>query len=60
VRVWFGADGLVKNVLIMQSLPFGLNYQAVAAANLMEFEPATRDGKPYAVIKTVEYMFTLI
>ena len=41
-----GDDGNVKAVRVVSSLPDGLTEQAVAAARLSTFKPATKDGKP--------------
>lgn len=55
--VGFAADGKVKHILIIKSLGYGLNENAVRAARGIKFEPATKDGKPISVVKMVEYNF---
>ena len=59
VAVGFSADGVVKHVLIIKPLGYGLDEQAVKAARQIKFEPALKDGKPISVVKLVEYTFTL-
>lgn len=53
--------GDVGEVTITRSLDaeYGLDRQAVAAAKQWKFKPGTKDGKPVAVVVTLELMFTL-
>jgi TonB family protein len=46
MRVLVGADGNVKDVKVVEGLPYGLTEQATAAAYRMRFKPATKDGQP--------------
>ena len=55
----FAADGNVKHILIVQSLPNGLTDAAIAAAKEIKFEPATLDGKPVSMFMQLEYNFNL-
>ncbi len=57
--VGFSEDGKVKYILVLKGLGFGLNEQAIKAAQEIEFEPATKDGKPISVVKQIEYSFLL-
>lgn len=41
-----GVDGNVKDVKVVEGLPYGLTEQATAAASKMRFKPATKDGQP--------------
>ncbi len=59
LRCVFAADGTVKHILVVQSLPKGLTEQAVAAARQIQFVPATRDGKPVSMWMQLEYNFNL-
>ncbi len=59
LAVGFSADGKVKNILIIKPLGYGLDEQAVSAARQIKFQPAQREGKPIAVVKIVEYSFTI-
>lgn len=53
--------GDVGEVTITRSLDaeYGLDRQAVAAAKQWKFKPGTKDGKPVAVVVTIELTFTL-
>jgi protein TonB len=55
------ADGLVGDVTVVRSLDaeYGLDEEAVKAARMWEFKPGTREGKPVAVLITIELKFTL-
>jgi protein TonB len=55
------ANGTVGNVTIVRSLDaeYGLDEEAVKAAGMWEFKPGTREGKPVAVLITIELRFTL-
>lgn len=55
--VGFSADGTIKHIIAISYLGFGLDEQAVEAAKRIKFEPATKDGKPISVVKTLEYNF---
>ena len=57
--IGFSADGKIKHILIIKSLGYGLNEEAVKAARGIRFEPATKDGKPISVVKIVEYSFEI-
>ena len=59
LRVVFSRSGEVTNIRAVQSLPFGLTERAIAAARLIRFRPATRDGRPVNVYMQLEYNFNL-
>lgn len=59
LMVGFSADGTVSHVLVIRPLSHGLSEQAVRAARRIKFVPATRDGKPISVVKSVEYSFSI-
>lgn len=59
VRVTFSADGQIRNVLVMNFLPFGLTPQAVQAAKQIRFTPEIRNGAPVSVSKMIEYNFNI-
>lgn len=59
LRVTFLASGEIGSISPATSLPFGLTEQAIAAARQIKFTPATRNGVPTTVIKTVEFNFSL-
>lgn len=51
------ADGSVKNIIALQSLPSGLTQQAIMAARKIKFEPAVKDNRPVSVAVQIEYSF---
>jgi TonB family protein len=55
------ADGTVGDVTVARSLDaeYGLDEESIKAARQWRFEPGERDGKPVAVLVTVELTFTL-
>jgi TonB family protein len=57
LRVTFGADGSVKEVVPLRLLPDGLTESAEAAAWQIKFTPATENGVPISVAKTLEFDF---
>jgi TonB family protein len=59
LRVVFSRNGEVTNIRAVQSLPFGLTERAIAAARLIRFRPASRDGHPVNVYMQLEYNFNL-
>jgi TonB family protein len=59
LRVVFSRTGEVTNIRALQSLPFGLTERAIAAARMIRFRPATKDGLPVNVYMQLEYNFNL-
>lgn len=59
LRVIFSRTGVVTNIRALQALPFGLTERAIAAARLIRFRPATKDGRPVNVYMQLEYNFNL-
>lgn len=59
LRVTFNANGTIGSVTPVNSLPYGLTEQAISAAKRMTFQPAMRNGQPYAVTKQVAFTFTI-
>jgi hypothetical protein len=57
--VLFGANGKIGNIMPLTTLANGLTEQSIAAARKIQFEPAKKDGKPIAVVKLVEYTFSI-
>jgi periplasmic protein TonB len=55
------ADGKVGDVTVSRSLDmeYGLDTQAVEAAKQWLFKPGTKEGKPVAVLVSLEMRFTL-
>lgn len=59
LRVVFSRTGEVTNIRPIHALPFGLTERAIAAARLIRFRPATKDGRPVNVYMQLEYNFNL-
>lgn len=57
--VLFGANGKIQNIITVSGLGYGLDEQAIKAARGLTFEPATENGKPVSVVKTVMFTFTI-
>jgi len=57
LRVTFLASGKIGDVSPVSKLPFGLTNNAVNAARGIKFQPATKEGVPYAVSKLIQYSF---
>ena len=55
------ANGDVGDIQVTRSLDaeYGLDRQAISAAQQWKFKPGTKDGKPVAVAVTLELTFTL-
>ena len=55
------ASGEVGEVQITKSLDaeYGLDLEAIKATRLWRFKPGTKDGKPVAVLVTIQLTFTL-
>lgn len=59
VAILFGASGRIEHVLILKGLGYGLDQEALAAANGIVFEPEKKDGKPVSVVRMLEYSFAI-
>lgn len=57
LRMVLAADGTVKYVFAIKSLPHGLTESAMKAASKIEFEPAIRNAKPASQFITLVYEF---
>ena len=57
LRMVLAADGRVKYVFAIKSLPHGLTEAAMKAASAIEFAPAIRNGKPASQFITLVYEF---
>jgi TonB family protein len=54
-----GSNGSPQDVWVARKLGLGLDQKAIETVRQWKFEPATRDGKPVAVILNVEVAFHL-
>ncbi|HEX8635377.1 MAG TPA: energy transducer TonB [Pyrinomonadaceae bacterium] len=59
LRLVLAADGAVRDIAPLTTLPDGLTEQAVAAARDIEFTPAVKDGRAVSQYATVEYNFNI-
>ncbi|HEV2912645.1 MAG TPA: TonB family protein [Pyrinomonadaceae bacterium] len=59
LRAIFGADGQVRNILLLRHLDRGLSEMAIRAARGIKFVPATKDGRPVSQLIQIEYNFHL-
>jgi TonB family protein len=59
LAVLFAANGTVTQTIVIHSLGYGLDQEAVKAARGIRFDPLIRDGKPVSVVKFVEYSFSI-
>jgi TonB family protein len=57
--VAFSETGKVTGVLVLTSLGYGLDEEAVKAARGIQFEPEKRGGTAVMTVKPVEYSFTI-
>jgi len=55
----FSASGEVTQIRALRPLPFGLTEKAIAAARMIKFVPATKDGHPVSMYMHLEYNFNL-
>lgn len=54
-----GPDGKPRDIRVLRPLGMGLDQKAIEAVNRWRFEPATKDGRPVAVLINVEVNFRL-
>ncbi|HZH30287.1 MAG TPA: energy transducer TonB [Pyrinomonadaceae bacterium] len=59
LRLVLAADGTVRNIVPLTTLPDGLTEEAVEAARDIEFTPAEKDGRAVSQYATVEYNFNI-
>jgi TonB family protein len=59
LRSEIGADGIVRDIKVVGPLGLGLDEKAVEAVAKWKFKPGTIDGRPVAVIASIEVAFKL-
>lgn len=59
LRAVFSSSGEVIQIRALNTLPFGLTERAIAAARLIKFVPAMKNGRPVSVFMQLEYNFNL-
>ncbi len=57
LNVEFRDDGTIGKIETLEEMPYGLTEEAREAAKGIAFNPATIDGTPVTVWKTVEFTF---
>lgn len=57
--VLLGANGQVLHILKLKGIGFGLDEQAIRAAQQIRFEPKKKDGIPVSTVVTIEYTFSV-
>jgi TonB family protein len=60
LQVLFRSDGRVQVIRVLQGLGYGLDEQAVKAAEQIKFTPALREGRPVDSTALVHIIFELI
>lgn len=59
VRILIGADGKVRDIVVLNDLGFGSKEAAAEACKKLEFEPALEGDKPVAVWIAMKFKFVL-
>ena len=59
LKMVVGADGVTRDIKVVQSLSTELDGAATVAVKKWKFAPATKDGEPVAVRINVEVSFNL-
>jgi TonB family protein len=59
LRMMLAADGTVRHIVPLTTLPDGLTEQAIEAARNIEFTPASKDGHAVSQAVTVVYNFNI-
>jgi protein TonB len=59
IKAVLSASGQVTNIRAVNSLPYGLTEKAIAAARLIKFSPAVKDGHTVSQWIQIEYNFNL-
>jgi len=59
LRAVFTSGGQVTNIRAVSGLPYGLTDRAIAAARMIKFSPAMKDGRAVSMYIQLEYNFNL-
>src|SRR5262249_3028310 len=59
LNVVFGEEGKISNIRVIRCLPDGLTQGAIAAAQVIRFNPAIKNGTPVSVRGALEFTFNL-
>ena len=58
LRAVLHSTGKIKDVCVVQGLPYGLTKKAIEAAYKIEFEPARKEGRPVSYAMLIQYEFS--
>ena len=56
----FGADGQLRDIQVVQGLPYGLTESAITAMKKIKFRPAVKNGAPVNVRMAIAYSFNIM
>jgi protein TonB len=59
LAILLGASGRVERILVLKRLGYGLDEQAVKAAQQIKFEPKKKDGVPVSTVVIFDYGFNI-
>jgi len=59
LSVVFSQEGTITDIRVVRCLPDGLTRKAIAAAQVIRFNPAMKDGTPVSVRGSLEFSFNL-
>ncbi len=59
LEIIVGTDGTVHSPRVVRSLGMGLDEKARERVMVWKFDPATKDGRPVAVVMNIEVAFNL-
>jgi TonB family protein len=59
LKAVFSSSGQVTNIRAVSGLPYGLTEKAIAAARMIRFSPAMKDGRAVSQYIQIEYNFNL-
>jgi len=59
LKAVLSSTGQVTRIIVVSGLPDGLTERSIAAARMIEFVPAMKNGKPVSMWMDLEYSFSL-
>jgi len=60
LSVLFSRDGVVRDIRVIRGLGYGLDEQAIIAAQQIKFKPGMRGGQPISVRQKIQVEFRLL
>lgn len=58
-KVEFSANGQIGKITVIKDLKYGLTENSIKTLKRLRFIPAEKDNSPVAVVKTIEYSFSI-